>query len=33
MGGIVTFYFNLVIACLLGLALYKSADRLDLVTD
>ncbi|HJR08663.1 MAG TPA: hypothetical protein VJ842_15495 [Pyrinomonadaceae bacterium] len=33
MQGIITFYFNLVIACLLGLALYKSADRLDLVTD
>ncbi|HLL73155.1 MAG TPA: hypothetical protein VK363_17085 [Pyrinomonadaceae bacterium] len=33
MQGIVAFYFNLVIACLLGLALYKSADRLDLATD
>ncbi|HLE64293.1 MAG TPA: DUF4013 domain-containing protein [Pyrinomonadaceae bacterium] len=26
--GSVTFYFNLVVACLLGLALYKSADQL-----
>ena len=31
--GTVTFYFNLVIACLLGLALYKCADRLDISVD
>ena len=28
--GAATFYFNLVIACLLGLSLYKCADRLDI---
>jgi Protein of unknown function (DUF4013) len=28
-----TFYFNLVIACLLGLSLYKSADRLGISVD
>lgn len=28
--GTITFYFNLVIACLLGLSLYKCADRLDI---
>lgn len=28
LGGIVTFYTSLVVACLLGLALFKSADRL-----
>ncbi len=33
MEGAVAFYFNLVIACLLGLALYKSADRLEIETD
>ncbi len=32
-GGIFTFYFNLVIACLLGLSLYKCADRLGIHTD
>jgi len=31
--GSVTFYFNLVIACLLGLSLYKSADRLGISFD
>jgi uncharacterized membrane protein (DUF106 family) len=31
--GMVTFYINLVIACLLGLALYKCADKLDIPTD
>ena len=31
--GTVTFYFNLVIACLLGLSLYKCADRLDIAVD
>lgn len=31
--GSVTFYFNLVIACLLGLSLYKCADRLDISVD
>jgi hypothetical protein len=31
--GIITFYTSLVIACLLGLALYKSADKLGIVTD
>ena len=28
-----TFYFNLVIACILGLALFKCADRLDIIVD
>jgi hypothetical protein len=28
-----TFYFNLVIACILGLSLYKCADRLDINVD
>ncbi len=31
--GTFTFYFNLVIACLLGLSLYKCADRLDICAD
>ena len=31
--GSVTFYFNLVIACLLGLSLYKCADRLGISVD
>ena len=31
--GTVTFYFNLVIACLLGLSLYKCADRLGIDVD
>jgi hypothetical protein len=31
--GSVTFYFNLVIACVLGLSLYKCADRLDIQVD
>jgi hypothetical protein len=31
--GSVTFYFNLVIACLLGLSLYKCADRLGIGVD
>ena len=31
--GSVTFYTSLVIACILGLALYKCADRLDIATD
>jgi hypothetical protein len=31
--GTVTFYFNLVIACLLGLSLYKCADRLGISVD
>ncbi len=31
--GTFTFYFNLVIACLLGLSLYKCADRLDICGD
>ena len=31
--GTVTFYFNLVIACVLGLSLYKSADRLGISVD
>ncbi|MEK6280101.1 MAG: zinc finger, RING-type domain-containing protein [Acidobacteriota bacterium] len=31
--GTVTFYFNLVIACVLGLSLYKSADRLGINVD
>ncbi len=30
--GSVTFYFNLVIACVLGLSLYKCADRLGIST-
>jgi hypothetical protein len=33
LGGIVTFYTSLVIACLLGLALFKSADRLGIDLD
>jgi hypothetical protein len=28
-----TFYFNLVIACLLGLSLFKCADRLGIAVD
>ena len=32
-GGVTTFYFNLVIACLLGLALHKCADKLDIPVD
>lgn len=31
--GIVTFYFNLVVACVLGLSLYKCADRLGISVD
>jgi hypothetical protein len=31
--GMVTFYINLVIACVLGLALFKCADKLDIPTD
>ena len=31
--GAITFYFNLVIACLLGLSLYKCADRLGIDVD
>jgi uncharacterized membrane protein len=31
--GTVTFYFNLVVACLLGLSLYKCADRLGISVD
>ncbi|MEO7507611.1 MAG: DUF4013 domain-containing protein [Pyrinomonadaceae bacterium] len=31
--GVVTFYTSLVIACLLGLSLYKSSDKLDIATD
>ncbi|HEY0174169.1 MAG TPA: hypothetical protein VGB98_24335, partial [Pyrinomonadaceae bacterium] len=33
LGGIITFYASLVIACLLGLALFKSADRLGIEVD
>jgi len=33
LGGIVTFYTSLVVACLLGLALFKSADRLGIEID
>jgi uncharacterized membrane protein len=32
-GGVVTFYTSLVIACVLGLALFKSADRLGIEID
>jgi Protein of unknown function (DUF4013) len=32
-GGSVTFYFNLVIACILGLSLHKCADRLGINVD
>ncbi|MGB7926344.1 MAG: B-box zinc finger protein [Pyrinomonadaceae bacterium] len=31
--GMVTFYINLVLACILGLALFKCADKLDIPTD
>jgi hypothetical protein len=31
--GMVTFYISLVLACILGLALYKCADKLDIPTD
>ena len=31
--GVTTFYFNLVIACVLGLSLHKCADRLDIAFD
>ena len=31
--GMVTFYINLVIACILGLALFKCADKLDIPTE
>jgi hypothetical protein len=31
--GVFMFYFNLVIACLLGLSLFKCADRLDIAVD
>lgn len=30
---ILTFYFNIVIACILGLSLFKCADRLDIYVD
>jgi hypothetical protein len=33
LNGMVTFYFNLVIACVLGLALHKCADRLGISVD
>ncbi len=33
LGGAVTFYFYLVIACVLGLSLHKCADRLDIAVD
>jgi hypothetical protein len=33
LNGVVTFYFNLVIACVLGLSLYKCADRLGIAVD
>lgn len=33
MSGVAMFYFNLVIACLLGLSLFKSADRLGISVD
>jgi hypothetical protein len=33
LGGVVTFYTSLVIACVLGLALFKSADRLGIELD
>ena len=32
-GGIFTFYTSLVVACVLGLALFKSADRLGIEID
>ncbi|MFL6283655.1 MAG: hypothetical protein ACJ74Q_11000, partial [Pyrinomonadaceae bacterium] len=32
-GGLVTFYTSLVIACVLGLSLFKSADRLGIELD
>ena len=32
-GGAITFYTSLVIACVLGLALFKSADRLGIELD
>lgn len=32
-GGSITFYFNLVVACILGLSLFKCADRLGISTD
>ncbi|MCM3869991.1 MAG: hypothetical protein ND895_04770 [Pyrinomonadaceae bacterium] len=31
--GTLTFYFNLVVACILGLSLFKCADRLGITTD
>jgi hypothetical protein len=31
--GSLTFYFNLVIACVLGLSLFKCADRLDIAVE
>ena len=31
--GSITFYFNLVIACLLGLSLFKCSDRLGIEVD
>jgi hypothetical protein len=33
LNGTVTFYFNMVLACLMGLALFKSADRVGIATD
>jgi hypothetical protein len=32
-GGLITFYTSLVIACVLGLSLFKSADRLGIELD
>jgi uncharacterized membrane protein len=33
LGGMTSFYFSLTLACVLGLALYKCADKLDIQTD
>jgi hypothetical protein len=33
LGGMASFYFSLTLACTLGLALYKCADKLDIQTD
>jgi hypothetical protein len=33
LSGMITFYTSLVVACLLGLALFKSADRIGIITD
>ena len=32
-GGVITFYCSLVVACILGLALHKCAGRLNIPTD